>query len=58
MLLSEYRPFGKREIYVVDGGFSNHIRLRCQLITADMGTVHFISASELRFLYKINSDND
>jgi hypothetical protein len=58
MLMSEYKSFGKREIYVVDNNFSHHIRLRCQLITAEMGTVHFISYRELRFLYKINSDND
>ena len=58
MLLSEYQPFGKREVYVIDNSFSHHIKLRCQLISAEMGTVHFISASELRFLYKINVDND
>lgn len=58
MLLSEYKPFGKREVFVADNGFSHHIKLRCQLITADMGTVHFISTAELRSLYKINTDND
>ena len=58
MLLSEYKSFGKREVFVADNGFSHHIKLRCQLITADIGTVHFISPAELSGLYKINTDND
>ena len=58
MLLSEYKPFGKRNVYVADTGFSDHIKLKCQLITAGMGTVHFTENSDLRLLYKINTDND
>ena len=57
MLLSEYKTFGKRDVYVVDMGFPDYIRLKCQLLTADMGTVHFIKGEDLRGLYKINSDN-
>lgn len=58
MLTSDYLPFGKRSVYVVDSGFSHHIRLRCQLITSDMGTVHFIKREELKSLYKINLCDD
>ena len=58
MLLTEYKPFGKREVFVVDTGFSHHIKLRCQLITSDMGTVHFVKGEDLRGLYKINADRD
>ena len=58
MLTSTYAPFGKRSVYVVDAEFSHHIKLRCQLITADMGTVHFIKREELKGLYKINSSDD
>ncbi len=58
MLSSTYDPFGKRSVYVVDAEFSHHIKLKCQLITADMGTVHFIKREELRTLYKINLSDD
>lgn len=58
MLMTSYLPFGKRAIYVVDSDFSHHIRLKCQLITADMGTVHFIKREELKSLYKINLCDD
>ena len=58
MLLSEYMPFGKREIYVVDSEFSHHIKLKCQLITKEMGTVHFIKREDLKVLYKINGHSD
>ncbi len=58
MLTSTYMPFGKRSVYVVDAEFSHHIKLKCQLITADMGTVHFIKREELRVLYKINVSDD
>lgn len=58
MLTSAHLPFGKRAVYVVDSGFSHHIRLKCQLITADMGTVHFIKREELKSLYKINLCDD
>ena len=57
MLLTEYKSFGKREVYVVDTGFPDYIRLRCQLIVGDMGTVHFIRSEDLRGLYKIKADN-
>ena len=57
MLLTEYKTFGKREVYVVDTGFPDYIKLRCKLLTGDMGTVHFIKGEDLRGLYKINSDN-
>ena len=58
MLASTYTPFGKRSVYVVDAEFSHHIKLKCQLITSDMGTVHFIKREELRRLYKINASDD
>ena len=58
MLMSEYSPFGKREIYVIDSNFSNNVKLKCQLITANMGTVHFITPADLKGLYKINTDSD
>ena len=56
MLLTEYKSFGKREVYVIDTGFPDYIKLRCKLLTGDMGTVHFIKSEDLRGLYKINSD--
>ncbi len=58
MLMSDYLTLGKRKVYVIDSEFSDHIKLRCQLITKDMGTVHFIKRDELRVLYKINTDSD
>lgn len=58
MLTSSYRTFGKREVYVVDRDFSHHIKLKCQLITSSMGTVHFIKREELRRIYKINVSDD
>lgn len=58
MLLSRYNTFGKRDVYVVDAEFSHHIKLKCQLITKDMGTVHFIKREDLKVLYKINCSND
>lgn len=58
MLMSTYQPFGKREVYVVDADFSHHIRLKCHLITGDMGTVHFIKREQLKSLYKINLCDD
>ena len=57
MLLGEYGSFGNREVYVVDTGFPDYIRLRCQLIVGDMGTVHFIKGEDLRGLYKIKDNN-
>ena len=57
MLLSEYKTFGKRDVYVVDTGFPDFVKLRCKLLTGDMGMVHFIKGEDLRGLYKINSDN-
>lgn len=58
MLLSRHSSFGKRQVYVVDRSFSEHIKLKCQLITKEMGTVHFIKREDLRALYKINAGND
>lgn len=58
MLTATYMTFGKRSVYVVDNEFSHHIKLKCQLITGDMGTVHFIKREELRRLYKINGSDD
>lgn len=58
MLLAAYVPFGKRKVYVVDTGLPDHIKLKCNLITADMGTVHFIRKEDLKSLYKINSCDD
>lgn len=58
MLTSTHMPLGKRSVYVVDAEFSDHIKLKCQLITGDMGTVHFIKREELRGLYKINASDD
>lgn len=58
MLTSTYMPLGKRSVYVVDAEFSHHIKLKCQLITADMGTIYFIKREELRGLYKINACDD
>ena len=57
MLLTEYKSFGKREVYVIDTGFPDYIRLRCKLLTGNMGTVHFIKSEDLRGLYKFSSDN-
>ena len=57
MLLSEYKSFGKREVYVIDTGFPDYIKLKCRLLTADMGTVHFIKGEDLRGLYKFSADN-
>ena len=58
MLLSRHNSFGKRQVYVIDSEFSDNIKLKCQLITKEMGTVHFIKREELRVLYKINTDSD
>ena len=58
MLSISYQHFGKREVYVVDTGFSYHIKLRCQLITHDMGKVYFVRREDVKSLYKINCDND
>ena len=58
MLLSSYLPFGKRKVYVIDSGQPEHIKLKCNLITADMGTVHFIKKEDLNGLYKINASDD
>ena len=58
MLTSTYMPFGKREVYVVDTEFSHHVKLKCQLLTGDMGTVYFIKREELKGLYKINVCDD
>ena len=56
MLLSEYKSFGKRDVYVFDTGFPDYIKLRCKLLSADMGKVHFIKSEDLRGLYKISTD--
>ena len=56
MLLTEYKSFGKREVYVMDTGFPDYIKLRCKLLTGDMGTVHFIKSEDLRGLYKFKDN--
>lgn len=58
MLTATYVPFGKRKVYVVDMGLPDHIKLKCNIITADMGTVHFIKREDLKSLYKINVCDD
>lgn len=58
MLTATYLPFGKRRVFVVDSGLPDHIKLKCNLITADMGTVHFIRREDLRSLYKNNVSDD
>ena len=58
MLTATYMPSGKRKVYVVDSGIPEHIKLKSSLITADMGTVHFIKREELKSLYKINLCDD
>ena len=58
LFLTEYRTFGKREVYVIDRNYSENVKRKCQLIVGDMGKVNFIKREELRRIYKINADND
>ena len=58
MLTATYMPSGKRKVYVVDSGIPEHIKLKSSLITADMGTVHFIKREDLKGLYKFNASDD
>ena len=58
LLLTEYKTLGKRDVYVIDTGFQENTKLKCKLLSGDMGTVHFIKCEDLRRIYKINSNND
>lgn len=57
LLLTEYKTFGKRDVYVIDRDYEENIKLKCKLLAGDMGTVHFVKAEDLRRIYKINSNN-
>ena len=58
LLLTGYKTFGNREVYVIDNSFSRHTKLKCSLLAGDLGKVQFINSDELCFLYKIKADND
>lgn len=58
LFLTEYKSFGKREVYVIDRNYTENTKLKCQLLAGDMGKVHFIKSEDLRGIYKININND
>lgn len=47
LLLSKYRPLGKRDIYVVDKNVPQHIKILCETCVGSFGKVHFVSPEDV-----------
>ena len=52
LLLSKHRPVGMRDIYVIDKGVPEHIKILCQTCAGSLGKVHFVSHSDVLNIFQ------
>lgn len=52
MLLTKYRPIGKREIYVIDDNVPYHTKQLCHSCIENMGRIYFVNASKLSDIFE------
>lgn len=52
MLLTKYRPIGKREIYIIDNAVPYHTKQLCHSCAENMGRVHFVNSSQLLDIFE------
>lgn len=52
LLLSKYRPLGKREIHVIDSGVPEHIKILCEACADGFGKVHFVSEEDVLNIFQ------